>query len=118
MAFPLLFDEDASRRAVAHALRQAGVDALTAMDAGLLGAPDEEQLAFATAAGRALLTFNVGDFARLNAAWLARGRPHAGLILANQRRWPVGELVRRILHLHAVRSAAEMRSRLEYLSNW
>jgi hypothetical protein len=118
MPFPLLFDEDASRHAVARALRQASVDVVLAMEVGLLGVGDEAQLAHAAAGGRALLTFNVEDFARLHAGWATQGRPHAGLILATQQRWRVGELVRRLLHLHAVRSAAEMRSRLEYLSNW
>jgi ActR/RegA family two-component response regulator len=45
----LYLDEDAISRALIRALRARGVDVLTAQEADLIGAPDEEQLAYATA---------------------------------------------------------------------
>ena len=50
--------------------------------------PDEEQLDHA-AEGRVLLTFNVGDFARLHHARLASGGAHAGIVVSAQR--PIGD---------------------------
>jgi hypothetical protein len=48
----------------------------------------------------------------------AQGRSHAGLILAQQQRYPVGDQVRRLLRLVAAKSAEQMRNRIEFLSAW
>ena len=47
---------------VVRGLRSRGIDAITAADAGMIRRKDEEHLHFATAQGRALYSFNVGDF--------------------------------------------------------
>jgi predicted nuclease of predicted toxin-antitoxin system len=65
-------------------LRGRGYDVLRTEEAGKDTAADEEQLAFATAEGRALLTFNIRDFATLHEQWQAAGRPHAGIIVSQQ----------------------------------
>jgi len=44
--------------AVASGLRQHGIDVLTAQEAGRCGLPDAEQLAFATAEERVMVTFD------------------------------------------------------------
>jgi hypothetical protein len=77
----LYFDEDSMTHALIMALRARGVDVASALDAGMVERPDEEHLAYATAEGRALYTFNIADFSRLHAAWLGAARSHAGLIL-------------------------------------
>lgn len=100
------------------ALRPRGVSVVTALDAGLIGKPDEEHLAFATADGCVLYTFNVCDFYRLHERWISAGREHAGMILAPQQRFSVGEQLRRILRLRATMTAANMRNQAEFLSNW
>lgn len=110
----LYLDEDSSRRSLVAALRASQVDALTAIDAGMAGCDDPEQLAYATAQGRVLLTCNVGDYARLH----AQGVPHAGIIVVPQQRLAVGEQLRAIVRLVATISAAEMVNHLEYLTNW
>ena len=63
-------------------LRARGHDVLTSLDAGQanLGIPDDQVLAFATAKGRALLTFNRRDFIRLH----RRSSAHAGVIVCTQ----------------------------------
>lgn len=94
------------------------MDVLTASDARLIERFDEEQLAWAGAQGRALYSFNVGDFYRLHTLWLSQGRSHAGLILARQQRYSVGEQMRRLLKLIATRTAEEMKARVEFLSAW
>ncbi len=78
---------------LAPALTAHGVDCLTTQQAGRLGQSDEEQLAFATQNGRALLTFNRKDFLLLARQWHDDRRTHAGLILAPE--LPLSELLRR-----------------------
>ncbi len=81
-----------------------------------LGENDEPQLMWAAQEGRVLLTFNVGDFARLHDDWLKISRHHAGIVVSSQR--PIGDLLHRVVALASVLSAEEMRDRLEYASNW
>lgn len=100
------------------ALRLRGIDLETADEAGLRGLADEEHLAFAAQNGRVLVSFNIGDFFALHTDWLNAGRSHAGIVLAPQQTYSVGEFLRRILKLHATLSADEMRDRVEFLSAW
>jgi hypothetical protein len=100
------------------ALRPRGVPVITVWDVGLTEKTDEEQLAFATEHGCVLLTFNVSDFHRLHKKLAAAGREHAGMILAPQQRYSVGEQLRRILRIRARMTAASIRNQVEFLSNW
>ncbi len=50
------------RCALIRALRARGVDVTTALEAGMIGREDREHLDYATARGRVLYSFNVGDF--------------------------------------------------------
>ena len=111
-------DEDAMDGDLVEALRFRGVTVSTALDAGLIGSPDEEQLAFAAAHRCVLYTFNIGDFYRLHTQWVAAGREHAGMILAPQQRFSVGEQLRRIVRLRAATTAMGMRNRIEFLGTW
>lgn len=54
-------DEDVSNL-VATLLRSRGLDVLTTLDAGMMGQSDTEQLTYAAAHGRCLLTHNRVDF--------------------------------------------------------
>jgi hypothetical protein len=110
-----LLDEDVYG-AVAPALRRAKIDALSTIEAGRGGEPDESQLDWASSENRALFTFNVGHFARLHAARIAEGRRHGGIIVSSQR--PIGDVIRRLLHLASALEAEAMRDRLESLSDW
>ena len=101
---------------VAPQLRAAGLDAISTPEAIRLGHDDPGQLEWAANAGRALVTFNVGDFAKLHHVWMRRGRHHWGVIVSQQR--PIGDLNRRLMNLARTRSADELRDRLEFLSNW
>ena len=51
---------------LARALRQRGYDVLSAHEAGNAEAPDSEQMEFAVAQERALLTCNAADFTRFS----------------------------------------------------
>src|SRR6185295_18190423 len=61
-----------------------GFDCLTTQEARLDTASDEEQLAFAASQSRAILTFNIRDFAPLHEQWTASSRPHSGIIVSRQ----------------------------------
>lgn len=90
---------------------------LTAHEAGMIEKSDEEHLAFATGQGRVLFTFNRADFYRLHTRLMVEGRSHAGIILAPQQRYSVGEQMRRLLRFIAARSAESMRNQVEFLSS-
>ena len=100
------------------ALRCRGVDVVTALEVGLVGHGDEEQLAFATERGCVLYTFNVSDFYRLHAQWMSSGREHGGMILVPQQRFSVGEQLRRILRHRSGTTTSGIRNSVEFLGNW
>ena len=118
MAFALYFDEDSVNRALIRALRARGMDVTNAVDAGHAASPDGAQLEHATAEGRVLFTYNVGDFLALHTQFRRERRSHAGLILAVQQRYSVGEQMRRILRINRERSSDDMRDRIEFLGSW
>src|SRR5689334_22645035 len=104
----LYFDRHIMAR-LAVALRGPGFDVRWTEEAGLETATDEEQLAFAVAEGRAILTDNIRDFAPLHEASLAAGQTHAGIIVSRQLgRRQYGSLLERMLRLLNHLSAAEM----------
>ncbi|HOD81045.1 MAG: hypothetical protein BWX88_04981 [Planctomycetes bacterium ADurb.Bin126] len=96
--------------AVAIYLRQRGVDVVTAVDAGLLGAIDEAHLSYAWKHRRVLVTRD-SDFLGLNAA----GHKHAGIAFV-PRAISIGAVLRGLLIIHTVYSAREMRGRVEFVT--
>ena len=116
--FQLYIDEDSMDRDLVRALRARGVDVTTAQDVGMMECSDEEHLLFATNQGRVLYSFNRGDFFRLHSQYAAEGKSHAGILLARQQHYSVGEQMRRVLKVIALRSAADMRDRVEFLNAW
>jgi hypothetical protein len=114
----LYLDEDAMDRDLIRALRARGADLLAANEVGMVEHPDEDHLEFATAQRRTIYSFNIGDYCRLHTEWLNAQRDHAGIILAGQRQFSVGEQMRRLLALNAARTAEQMRNQLEFLSAW
>ena len=100
-------------------LRGRGFDVRTTEEAGMDTAPDEDQLAFATAQGRAIVTYNIRDFAPLHEQWLAAGRPHGGIIVSRQMsRRQYGQLLQRMLRLLNHFTAAEMVNNLVHLEQF
>jgi predicted nuclease of predicted toxin-antitoxin system len=96
-------------RAVTGGLRRRGVDALTAQEAGLQGANDEEHLAFALREGRVTFTQDA-DFLRLHAA----GRSHPGIVYVPQQA-PIGAIVRGLMLIYEVLSPEDMTGHVEFL---
>ena len=114
----LYMDEDSMDSDLVRALRLRGVDVHTARDVRLIARPDIEQLAYAAANGRSLYSFNVADFMKIHDVYLTSGEHHAGIILAQQQRYNVGEQMRRLLRLVGTKPAEQMRDSVEFLSAW
>ncbi len=114
----LYCDEDSMDHDLVRALRARGMDVTTALAEGLIDCDDAVHLDYATQQARVLFSFNRGDFYQIHTAYLEQGKSHAGIILANQQRYSIGETMRRILHLAATLSPTDMQNRIEFLSVW
>lgn len=79
---------------------------------------DEEHLAAATLHGFALYSFNVRDFHEIHTEWMMAARDHAGIILAQQRRYSVGDQIGRLMRLMGAFTAETMRNREGFLGRW
>jgi hypothetical protein len=77
----LFLDAHVSGRRIATALRERHDVHAADEERQLDGWEDEQLLALATDEGRVMVTFNVGDFARITTEWAAAGRSHAGCLL-------------------------------------
>jgi Domain of unknown function (DUF5615) len=85
---PLLLDEMFSDT-IAEQLRAEGHDVSSVVaDPALVSLPDDQVLAHAAAAGRALVTANIKDFMPLDGQYRAAGQTHAGLILVSTKTFP------------------------------
>ena len=100
-------------RCAAYELRRQNFEAYTAVESGLLGVSDEQQLAFAASHGRVLLTHNRDDFIQLDVAWRESNRPHAGLLLAQMQ--PPQDVARRVARILDSLSADELENLLLFV---
>jgi hypothetical protein len=96
-------------RAMAKGLRERGVDVLTAADAGMLGALDEEHLAFGLQEARVVFTQD-DDFLKLHAS----GLEHAGIAYTPQGT-SIGDMIRGLMLIYQVLDADDMRNHVEFL---
>ena len=81
MVAPAAYLDECVDRRLADGLRRRGFNAWSAHERGLLGASDEEHLAFTTAHNLVILTHDRSDFYRLHVRSQAESRPHSGIIL-------------------------------------
>lgn len=107
----LYLDEDVDTL-LATLARARGFAAETTVEAGNLGAGDEQQLVHAAERGLTLLTHNRAHFEQLARLWLASGRAHAGILVAVRR--PVHDMARRLFSLLNTVTADEMENQLLY----
>jgi hypothetical protein len=115
MRIRLYFDEDAMDSDLVRALRVRGVEVITANDTGLIAFPDEKHLSWAAENSRVLYSFNVSDFMALHIDYLSAAKEHAGIVLAQQQRYAIGEQMRRLLRLVEMKPAESMRNTVEFL---
>jgi len=115
MALKLYLDEDVDPL-LARVLRDRNVDCLSTQEADKRGLPDHNQLAFAAAQGRAILTFNVKDFVKLANEYATSGRHHSGIIVSNN--IPFRELLRRTLFLFMKHPIEDLTDKLIWLQDY
>lgn len=107
LVIPAYTDEMITPR-LAEEMRRRGYDILSCHGAGRANQniSDEDQLTFATNAGRAIYTFNWRDFLDLHQRWRAAGRTHAGILVSVDLNSDRGEMARRLQqHLDTVAPA-------------
>lgn len=111
----LHLDADTSRKALHCALEARGHDVTrTPNDWMALAAADEAQLSGATKQGRIIFTFNIGDF-----IYLAKKFPdHAGIILAQQRDWPLARQIKALDRLLTETTAVSWHGQVRWLNDW
>lgn len=108
----LYLDEDVSVL-TKKLLTSRGYDILTAQEARQLGISDAQQLAFAAAQARAIVTHNHGDFEVLATKYIDSAQHHAGIIIAYRRK--PQEIVGRLLVILENVTADEMRDQVRYI---
>ena len=96
--------------ALAAGLRVHGIDVLMAAEAGRCGYSDPDQLAFATAEGRVVVTFDV-DYLALHAS----GVSHAGIAWCPSRKYGPGQLIDALVIVHGAMTADELIDNVHYL---
>jgi uncharacterized protein with PIN domain len=118
MTIQLYIDEDAMAHRLAQELRMRGIDVATALEEGMIEREDRDHLEHASREGRTLYSFNIGDYYQLHTEFLTECKDHKGIILAQQQRYSIGEQLRRLLRITAVRSSEDMQNRIGFLSAW
>jgi predicted nuclease of predicted toxin-antitoxin system len=96
--------------AIATGLRRQGIDVTTSREVGLLGAPDEEQIAYASPLGRVIFTQD-GDFVGIHGS----GVPHSGIAYCPKNSRTIGEIVESLILIWEVYEAEELVNQLEFI---
>ena len=111
----LHLDADVSFRTLHKVLRERGHDVTrTPCEWMALDASDEQQLLQATALGRCILTFNIGDFMRLAQIYPA----HGGIILAHQQEWTLSSLITAVDAMLTQTDASDWPGQVRWLNDW
>jgi predicted nuclease of predicted toxin-antitoxin system len=97
-------------------LRRYGFDVTSSREAELLSETDAEQFAYTTLQQRAIVTFNVSDFAHLHEEYLAVEKVHWGIIFSTEE--TTGVLLHRLLRLLNSVSAEELKNSIRWLNEF
>lgn len=111
--FAALYTDEDMSALVATLLQSRGLDVTTVPEQSTLGKTDREQLEFATAIGRCLLTHNRVDFERLHIQYIEENRQHSGIIVVPQKN--AYEVARRIGVLVSAVTGDELVNQLLYV---
>lgn len=118
LSIRLYLDRDVTKKLAAD-LRNRGFDALSTQQAGMNQVSDQTQLEFACSRKRAILTYNISDYAALHRKWRKAGKEHWGIIISQQ--FPdkkYGELLKRTLKLLDSLTADEVQGTLRHLAEF
>lgn len=118
---PLASDEDFDGRILRGlSRREPNLDLTSLAEAGLLGAPDPEVLAWAADEGRALLTHDTGTMPAHAHARIRENQPMPGVIAVAQigappRRLLAGEAIEDILLIATLLEPGDLEGQIVYL---
>jgi predicted nuclease of predicted toxin-antitoxin system len=101
---------------LAEQLRQHGFDITSTVELNMTAADDDEQLAYAASAQRAIVTFNHKDFAVRHDAYMAEGKEHWGIVLSTEE--AVDVLRHRLLRLLNTLTADELKNQMRWLNDF
>jgi len=101
---------------LADQLRKYGFDVTSTLEVGLVEADDAEQLAYAAANQRAIVTFNHRDFAVLHEQFLVSGKEHWGIVFSTEETLDV--LRRRLLRLLNTLSDDSLKNQIRWLNEF
>jgi predicted nuclease of predicted toxin-antitoxin system len=110
-------DEDVPP-AAAQIGRELGLDVVSVAEAGHRGWPDAEQLAWAAAQSRTLVTYNRGDYLELTRSTLAAGKPHAGVLIVVPTVPRQGAVIAHALQRFSASRLPLQDYEVQFLSNW
>jgi len=87
--------------ALVKALRDSGIDAVTAFEVGMQSSSDEEILEYCRQEHLTVLTNNHGDFAQIARNWSIANRTHSGILYTSDSSLPrtianAGQIARRV----------------------
>jgi hypothetical protein len=106
---PFHLDENAPK-AIAIGLRQHGVHVTTTPEAGLLGAIDEEQVAYAGSCGRVIFTQD-RDFLRIHAS----GISHPEIAYCEKDTWSIGQIIGGLIDIWEILDPEDIVDHVEYI---
>ncbi len=102
-------DESVSN-AIANGLRMRGINVTTSPEQGLIGASDEQQLAFALSEKRVIFTFD-DDFLSLASGEIE----HSGIIYTRQQRQSIGKIIGDLILIWECLEPEYMYNNIEFL---
>jgi predicted nuclease of predicted toxin-antitoxin system len=102
-------DESVSN-AIANGLRLRGIDVTTSPEKGLIGASDQQQLAYALSQQRVIFTFD-DDFLTL----ASTGIEHYGVIYTRQQRQSIGKIINDLILIWECLEPEYMYNNVEFL---
>lgn len=114
---PLYRDHDSDDPRAIEGLRRLGIDVVTTVERRAERDTDEDQLDFATQAGRAIYTANGRDFARLHRDLTRAGRGHAGIIVRSRHCLPVGDQVRGLADICSTLEPSDLANSIIYIED-
>jgi predicted nuclease of predicted toxin-antitoxin system len=96
--------------AIATGLRRQGIDVTTTPEAGLLGALDPEQIAYALPLGRVIFTQD-GDFLGTHVSAV----PHPGIAYCPKDSRTIGEIIESLVLIGEIYEHEEMVNHVEFI---
>lgn len=109
-----IYTNESVHVAIVIGLKQRGIDAWSARDAGNLGLSDERQLEYAHQEKAVIFTHD-DDFLRLVHEWAQQNKEHWGVIYVHEQKLAIGECIRRLLDIALILKAEDLKNRLVFL---